>query len=453
MYSKIYSRFIYPFYEGVLRGRKTFTLLREDEANQWRSLAALKEMQWAKLQKLMVHAYTHVPFYRSQFDRAGVTPLDLKSAADLKGFPFLTKKDIQENQEALLASNYHQTPLFSSWTGGSTGAPIKFKYDRHSYECRVAASARADRWSGWEFGAKELYIWGVRHTTDAWVTRCKKKIHQQLLRRKVFNSYTFSSSTLPGYVRELNAYKPDIIVAYAGALATLAQFAKERGLRCHSPKAVIVTAEQTFPEQRALIEEVFQAPVFNRYGSREFMIIGMECDRHDGFHLNIDNQVVEVLKDGMPVAPGEIGELVITDLNNYAMPFIRYKIGDLGVLADSACSCGRGLPLLKRVEGRVMDALKTRDGRCITGLFFTHLMREFEGVRQFRVTQKTYDLVEVEIVRSNTFDEGCLQRLRQEIVLAMGVEVKFLLVPKIEPLPSGKLRITFSELPADFRNS
>ena len=452
MYTWIYSRFVYPFYEGIIRGRKTFQRLHEYEANQWKSVDALREMQWVKLQKIMAHAYSNVPFYRSQFDRVGVTPSDLKNASDLLRFPFLTKKDIQENQETLLAADYRDKRLFPSWTGGSTGAPIKFKYDRHSYECRVAASARADRWSGWDFGAKELYIWGVRPTTDSFVVRCKKKIHQRLLRRKVINPYTFSNATLPGYVEELNAYKPDIIVAYAGALATLAQFIKERGLRCYSPKAVIVTAEQTFPEQRELIETVFQAPVFNRYGSREFMIIGMECERHDGFHLNSDNQMIEVLKDGRPVAPGEIGELVITDLNNYAMPFIRYKIGDLGTVAESACPCGRGLPLLKSVNGRIMDALKTRDGRCITGLFFTHLMREFEGVRQFRVIQKSYELVEVEIVPGGTFSDGILPRLRLEIVKMMGdgVQVVFSIVKEIKPLPSGKQRITFSELPTDF---
>lgn len=454
MYSQLYSRLLYPFYEGVVRGRKTFSLLREYEANQWRSLDELRQLQWAKLRKIIAHAYGNVPYYRDQFDHAGVCPSDLKSPEDLLRFPYLSKKDIHENQETLLASNCRQAQLFPSWTGGSTGAPIKFKYDRYSYECRVAASARADRWSGWEFGVKELYIWGQRPTSDTFITRCKKNAHLRLLRRKIINPYLFSSETLPGFVAEMNAYKPEVIVAYAGALATMAQFIKARGLACHSPRSIIATAEQVFPEQRELIENVFQAPVFNRYGAREFMVIGMECERHVGLHLNIDNQVIEVLKDGKPVAPGELGELVITDLNNYAMPFIRYKIGDLGVLSEKACPCGRGLPLLQSVNGRVMDAIKTRDGRCVTGLFFTHLMREFEGVRQFRVIQKAYELIQVEIVKGDSFKDECLERLRLEINKTMGsqVQVEFSFVADIKPLPSGKQRITFSELPANFGN-
>jgi len=454
MYAKLYSKYFYPFYDGILRRRDTFRLLREYEVNQWRSTDELRLIQWEKLRKLIAHVYEHVPYYRMQFERIGFSPADLNTPSDMQHLPFLSKKDIRENQGDMLANNSSSTCLFSSWTGGSTGVPIKFKYDRYSYECRIAASARADRWSGWEFGVRELYIWGVRATADSLFLRWKKNIHHLLLRRKIFNSYLFSAETLPRYVDELNTYKPEIIVGYAGTVAILAQFIKEKGRWCHSPRAVIATAEQISPEQRDLIESVFQAPVFNRYGSREFMIIGMECDQHDGLHLNIDNQYIEVLKDGKPVVPGEVGEVVITDLNNYAMPFVRYKIGDLGVLSDSKCSCGRGLPLLKSVNGRIMDAIKTRDGRCVTGLFFTHLMKDFEEIRQFRVIQKSYDALEIEFVRTEKYTDECLQYLRREIgkILGDGVGIIFRAVPEIRPLASGKQRITFSELPVDFGN-
>lgn len=452
MYSKLYSRFFYPFYENVVRGRQTFQRLREYENNQWRAIDELRQIQWAKLKQLILHVYENVPYYRAKFDQLHLSPEDFREPSDIRCLPFLTKSDVRQNQDRLLATNYGDSRLYASWTGGSTGEPVTFKYDRHSYECRIAASARADRWSGWDFGVRELYVWGLRPTSDSFAVRWKKQAHHKLLRRRMFNSYLFSSATLPAYVAEMNSFRPEIIVGYSGAIATLAQFIKERGVQCHSPKAVIATAEQVFPAQRALIENVFQSPVFNRYGSREFMIIGMECERHDGLHLNIDNQLIEVLKNGDPVKPGEIGEIVITDLNNYAMPFIRYKIGDLGVASDVVCPCGRGLPLLERVEGRIMDAIKTRDGRCVTGLFFTHLVKEYQGIRQFRVLQKSYQDIEIEIAREHSFDDACVGLMEHEIAKVMGesVRIVFRFVPDIAPLPSGKQRITCSDLPLTF---
>src|SRR5207253_1358560 len=171
---------------------------------------------------------------------------------------------------------------------------------------------------------------------------------------------------------------PEVIVAYTNPLYVFARALAQRRVTPFSPRAIVVGAEKLHGFQRELIEAVFQAPVFETYGSREFMLIAAECDRHAGLHVTADNLVVEVLDDdGRPTPGGEEGNVVVTDLFNYGMPFIRHVIGDRAVAGWGTCPCGRGLPLLKKVTGRRLDILRTPDGRQIPGEFFPHLLKDF----------------------------------------------------------------------------
>src|SRR4029077_12302961 len=165
---------------------------------------------------------------------------------------------------------------------------------------------------------------------------------------------------------------------YTNPLYEFARYIQREGLSTVSPRSIIVGAEKLYPFQRSLIEEVFRAPVFETYGSREFMLIGAECDRHAGLHLSMENLLVEILDDdGSPTPAGQEGNVVITDLFNYGMPFVRYVNGDRAVAGFDLCPCGRGLPLLKKVVGRQLDVLETLDGRKVPGEFFPHLLKEF----------------------------------------------------------------------------
>ncbi|NIM19927.1 MAG: phenylacetate--CoA ligase family protein [Candidatus Latescibacteria bacterium] len=437
-----------------MRRRRTFHYLNQFEKDQWLSEEELKEIQWKKLKPLLEHAYQHVPYYREQFENCGFHPEQMQDLSDISKIPILTKKNIQDNQQSLLADNYKDKPLLENWTGGSTGEPTRFKFDHRTYEMRMAYSARCDRWSGWDYGIKEFYIWGVRDTGDAPTVTAKKTLHNLLLRRKVVNCYTFSRDTFPRYVKEFNRFKPDMIISYTSPLYNLARYIHENKLDIYTPKSIIATAEQLYPFQRELIEEVFQAPVFNRYGSREVMNIAMECDKHEGLHLNIDNLLVEIIKDNQPVEPGELGEIVITDLNNYVMPFIRCKLGDLAVPSIKKCSCRRGLPLLQEVAGRTFDTLTLRDGRCITGLLFTFYMQKFTGVSQFQVIQKDLDTFIVNIVKNSRYKDSDTEDIGAELRQQLGANAKIDLhfVDNIPMQKSGKQRIVISEVPLDFGN-
>src|SRR5436190_1770054 len=202
------------------------------------------------------------------------------------------------------------------------------------------------------------------------------------------SSAAMISARVADFFKVHQRYRPDVIVAYTNPLYDFARMLAERGLSPRPPRSIVVGAEKLYPFQRQLIEKVFQAPVFETYGSREFMLLGAECDRHLGLHLTTENLVVEVLDDeGHPVPDGTEGNVVVTDLTNYGMPFIRYVNGDRAVAGWGNCSCGRDLPRLKQVSGRRLDIVRTPDGRHVPGELFPHLVKVFPQVRRFQVVQ------------------------------------------------------------------
>ena len=191
--------------------------------------------------------------------------------------------------------------------------------------------------------------------------RLKTHLHHSVLRRDVINSFEFNADTLAASVRRYRQARPRVVVGYANAVYEFARYAKQAGFELPPPIGVITSAEMLYPYQRQLIEEVFGAAVFNRYGCREVMMIGAECERHCGLHVTSDNLFVDgVQRDGRECKPGETGEVIITDLHNFAMPLIRYKVGNIGAWSESACPCGRGLPLMDVVNGQVLDLIVTQ---------------------------------------------------------------------------------------------
>jgi phenylacetate-CoA ligase len=243
-----------------------------------------------------------------------------------------------------------------------------------------------------------------------------------------------------------------VIVAYTNPLYAFARSLQERRLKPFSPRSIIAAAEKLHDFQRELIEKVFQAPVFETYGSREFTFIAGECDQHKGLHLSMENLLVEVVDDaGQPTPAGEEGNVVITDLTNYGMPFIRYANGDRAVAGAAACSCGRGLPLLTKVVGRRLDMLQTPDGRKIPGEFFPHLLKDFPAVRRFQVVQRRADQVELRVVLSGDWTEADRSTLDQEMHKVLGAAVQFHVVA-VDDIPltrAGKLRVVISLADSD----
>jgi phenylacetate-CoA ligase len=450
LYAGLVGRYLYPFYEGTVQRRNTFRYRAEMERSQWRSPEEVQARQWEQLRALLDHAHRTVEYYRSEWDRLGIRPGEISSPSDFARLPVIDKPLIREHRDRLLSTAFRREELVRSATGGSTGSPLQFFYNRDSYQRRLAAAMRGDSWAGWQFCAPEFYIWGVTLMPQSRISRLRSRLYHGAIRRSVLNCFDLSAERIEAVVRQFNRFRPRVVVGYSNAVYEFARFVQRAGLSLHRPEGVICSAEKLYPHQRALIEEVLGTRVFERYGCREVMMIGAECDRHEGLHVASDNVYVEVVRNGRLCEPGEAGEILLTDLHNYGMPLIRYKVGDLGSWKGRDCSCGRGLPLLNPLEGRSVDVITTPGGRIVSGLFFPHLFKDFPAIQTYQVVQETREEVTVRLVLERPM-EGEETRLLQEIVgstLGPEIRITWEAGPDVQIERASKFRPVLSRIPA-----
>jgi phenylacetate-CoA ligase len=422
-YTRLIGRGLLPFYETVLRGRNTFRYYQEFESNQWRTPEEVASLQWGRLICLLAHAYRTTDYYRSVFDAAGLRPEDIARPEDFARLPVLDKATVRQNREHMVSSLFQPAELIRSATGGSTGEPMQLYYDRNSYERRCAAAMRGDGWAGWCLGGGEFYLWGIPLIPQSGWKRWKVKLHHTCQRRMIFSSFDLNPPLIEEAVRRCNRLRPRVFIGYASALYEFARYIRQKGLKMHRPLGIITAAEKTYDYQRMLIEEVFRAPVFDRYGCREVMMIGAECGNRSGLHVAADNLYVEIVQNGRLCEPGETGEILLTDLHNYGMPLIRYRVGDIGSWKGQDCACGRGLPLMNVVEGRLLDVITTVSGRMIAGEFFPHLFKDFSAIRAYRVIQEQPDQLTIRIALDCPLAPEDFQFLQETISRTLGPEM------------------------------
>jgi phenylacetate-CoA ligase len=445
---KLYRDLLIPAFESGLKRRPVFRYWRELERSQWLTAREIDELQLEALRALLRHAAEHCGYYRETWASRGLDPRGPLSLEEFRRWPILDRATVRENRLAMRA----QAPglrLIAKATGGSSGEPLHFDLDTGSYERRMAAWHRGYGWAGAGPGTKQTYLWGAPFGEVPLWRRAKNHLYHALYRREVINSFLLSESNAVEYLRRINDRRPDVIVAYAAPLFTLARILKERGLEPHSPRTIVVGAEALQGFQRALIEEVFQAPVFETYGSREFMLLGAECDHHAGLHLTAEQILLEVVDDdGQPVPPGTEGNVVVTDLYNYGMPFVRYATGDRALAGTGPCPCGRGLPLLGRVLGRRLDVLHTPDGRRIGGEVFVYiLMPESSTVRRFQVVQEAPAEIILRLVLAPgiaTLPDRLAAAVKSVVGEAVQLRIEF--VDDIPLTRSGKLQVVVNRL-------
>jgi len=238
--------------------------------------------------------------------------------------------------------------------------------------------------------------------------------------------------------------------AYASSLSQFANYVKEHGISGIRPKLIETTAEKVSQPQRELMEEVFQCKVADWYSAREMGTIGYQCPA-GSLHV-CETRYLEILANDRVVQPGELGEVVITSLHQYGMPFIRYKIGDMAIYAEEACSCGRGLPVLKEVVGRLHDFLVATDGHFVHGAFFSHTFRLYPEIAKYQVYQPDRTHLEVRIILSSPVEPAWFEKVRQEIQHIFGEDMQIALtvVDNIPLTPAGKHRFIISEVKPEF---
>ena len=441
MYRPLYRHVLLPVFDRIVKRRHTLQYWADFEQSQWWSAERQAEHQIAAIRNLIRHAWETCPFYRDTWQALGLHPRRLVSMDDLTAWPMITRETIRLNRIQMRTMAPHQ--MMSKSTGGSSGEPLHFDLNSDSNDRRTAMMFRGYGWAGGEPGTKQLYVWGgPLSTVGAW-KRWKMQLHARIERHHVINCFEFTPEKMRDHFESMNRYRAEVIVAYTNPLYEFARYLDENKLVPVSPRSIIVGAEKLHSFQRELLERVFQAPVYETYGSREFMLIGAECNRHTGLHLSQENLFVEILDDnGQPTPHGEEGNVVITDLFNYGMPFIRYVNGDRAVAGFSQCTCGRSLPLLSKVTGRKLDTLETPDGRKVPGEFFPHLIKEFPSVRRFQVVQDSRERISLKLV-APSFSDSDRSRLLDAVRQCTGtvVNLDLNLVDDIPLTGAGKLKV------------
>lgn len=331
-----------PFHHWLI-SKDAKIYYEELKKSQWLSSEQIKELQELKLRKLIQHAYNHVAYFKNLFDASNLKPSDIQTVEDLQKLPLLDKSTVRQNLYFdLMSDNHDKRKILKIGTSGSTGEPFVCYADKYQLEMRWAATLRSMEWTGYHFGDRQVRLW---HQTIGmkWHQIIKERIDSWLNRRLFIPAFEMSEKNLKYYIKKIKKFDPVLIDGYAESFNFLAHYIKKYGLKGVQPKGIISSA-QILPEQsRKIIEQEFNCKVFDKYGSREFSGIAYECEAHNGHHIVAENYIVEILKNRRPAKPGEIGEVAITDLNNYCMPFIRYRIGDLAVAMENRaqCACGR----------------------------------------------------------------------------------------------------------------
>ena len=433
------------------------TQLRDLRESQWLSPDKMRELQEHKLRRLVRHAYQHVPYYRDRMRAIGLSPDDVQGLDDLQKLPFLTKDDVRTHLYFdIMSDNHDKAEVLKVTTSGSTGEPFVCFVDREQLEFRWAATVRAMEWTGWQFGDRQLRLW--HQTLGMSKTQVAREFADAFLsRRKFIPAYEMSDDTLKDFVKTIEAYQPVLLDGYAESFNFLARFLKEHGCINVQPKGIISSA-QTLPEgSRNIIEEAFGCKVFDKYGSREFSGIAYECEAHAGHHVVGEGYIVEVLKDGKPALPGEIGEVVITDLNNYCLPFIRYRIGDLAEQMDQValCVCGRGLPRLGKIEGRVQSIIIGSKGQYVPGTFFAHVLKDYDhAIRQFQIVQTEKGAITFNVVKGKRYSDETLAEVQKILRQFLGEDIRIDVAfqENIEMVRTGKRLAPVSKLGIDFQN-
>jgi phenylacetate-CoA ligase len=450
LYGQFLRNMFLPLYNRA-RHNPTIEMERFLEETQWNSLMEIRELQERKLTVLLTHAYRFVPYYHRLFDKQDLSPQDLEDPAALSRIPLLDKKMIRENFPHLIATDTSSEQLLANSTSGSTGENLAFRVDWNHIYWSTAVIIRNDRWCGLEVGDRNARLWGSPLDLTL-QNRLVKRMKNRVFRTLFLSTGDLSDSTLRTYADRLRRFRPKVLIGYSSPLYILANFLEQNNLDGGHPQAIVSSSEVLYPYQREKIERVFGCPLYNRYGCREFATIAQECADHCGLHINAEHLYVEVLKsDGSLAKPGEPGELVITNLDNFGMPFIRYRIGDIGVLSHRQCSCGRGLPLFERIEGRTFDIVTGTNGRRLGGTFWTHLFRTYvQGIERFQVRQTEHDELLVKIIAEKEFNTDAAEKLTSKIKEVCGPDMRIDLqvVDDIPAERSGKFRFVISDIPA-----
>ncbi|MBI4340377.1 MAG: phenylacetate--CoA ligase family protein [Chloroflexi bacterium] len=430
---------------------ETHKALSQVRRNEWLSQDELEAMAWEKQKRLVSYAYDNCPYYQQKYKDAGFLSGDLKTPEDFSRLPLLTKNEVQNHVDEMVVQGVDPSRMRKRFTGGSTGTPTMVYHDvladlsMWSIYLRTVA-----RW-GILFGDKTAQVWGLNRQNAGDVYEHQSWWHRTLKNNVMMDAFDMTQEKMQDFGHLMRRFRPHLVIGYASAMTAFARFLEASGGAGFQPRAIWLTAEVTHKFQKELVERVFHAPVYDQYGSNEVLHVASECRYREGLHINTDFRKLEFVDEaGRSLPLGEQGQIVITDLANFAAPLIRYDSADLGSFLSRTCRCGSGLPLMSKVTGRIHDMFVLPDGTQIYGLKFSSFFyNHVDKVSNFQVHQTAKDHAVVRLVPAKTCDRETLsvqllKSFREYTKGQVTFDVQF--VDSIPNEASGKYRFTKSDV-------
>jgi phenylacetate-CoA ligase len=450
-YAPIVRNWIYPLAQR-LQGRDFPAAMRQGLKNQHLSQDQLRELQMRKASALVRHAFETVPYYRKSFARTGLSPEDILTREDFENLPLLTKDLLRENFHDLFSAQ-PVSGLLNVRTSGSTGAPLQSRISQRSSLSSNVCRIRALQWWGIELGDRMVYLSNAGYSFKPGLGKYLYEslytpLRAALMNRRFFTAYTMTPENMRVHWETILRFKPTYIFGFPSGYAVFADYLREKGYDGAeaSLKLVVTLGEVLHGWQAELISETFGCPVGDEYGGVE---VGLVAHSHPCgvMHTMDDRLIVEVIRER---PEDKYGQVVVTDLDNWSFPIIRYNMNDLAKLVrwGHGCSLGLGLGVLEGLLGRDQDVIRLKSGRIIYCHYFHNLLKHVDGVRQYQVIQKKPGLFEFKIVaQGDSFGPEGERYLRETVWEHLeGSRVEINLVDQIPRDPSGKLRFVLSEL-------
>ncbi|MDO8845964.1 MAG: AMP-binding protein [Methylicorpusculum sp.] len=444
-YTNWVTHVVFPVHEW-LKKHTTVAVRKDMEKTQWLAASDLKKRQLENLKSFLKEVEQRVPYYRNLFKTLNFDPNNLNSLEDLSHLPLTDKSIIRQHSDELKAFDAIGLSRFN--TGGSSGEPLVFYIGKNRVSHDVAAKWRATRWWGVDIGDPEIVVWGS--PIELGKQDRIKLIRDKLLRTHLLPAFEMSEAKLDEFVQHIQALKPKMLFGYPSALAHIARHAQKHNKKLNDLgiKVAFVTSERLYDHQREMIETTFGCPVANGYGGRDAGFIAHQCPA-GGMHITAEDIIVEIIdKQGQVLPVGEEGEIVITHLATADFPFIRYRTGDIAKLSNDLCVCGRGLPLLKDIQGRTTDFVVAKDGTVLHGLALIYVLRDLPGIGGFKIIQTSLDETRIQIARDQGYDPACEEAIQQTFKKRLGSDVAIHIdyVDHIEKEKSGKFRYVVSHV-------
>lgn len=438
--------FVEPIYELMTNSPKIQHWKRLS-AEQYLPITEIKAKQWQKLKNILAYSYNNTKYYKSLFDKHKIHPAEINKPEDMRRVPILTKDIIRKNTKEMISYGHDITKLIKYKTGGSTGRALEIYADEECSELRNAAAWMFDEWSGWKMGEPIGALWGNTQQSRT----IKDKLKKWFLFPVIYlDTMEISEDSVNEFAAKWRKFKPTLLFGHAHSLYLLAEYVDSLGITDINPKAIISSSMMLLPHERKIIEKIFSRRVFDRYGCEEVSLISAECEMHDGMHINSHHLYVEFINENEEYCkPGELGRIIVTDLVNRAMPLVRYAVEDLGITTERICCCGRGLPLMEKVVGRVADSLVKKDGSKVAGIsLIENTLTKIPGIKQLQIIQESIYVIKLNIVKNELYNVDRETELKRYFRTVFGTDsiINIVYVEDIQAEHSGKYRFSICNI-------